>query len=146
MANGVFNSARGRIREKVINGGAAWGVMLLKTVEADDTLSDYDTIADLLAAAGNVECDFTNYARKTGLSTTQSVDDVNNSASADLPDQTWTSAGGAVNNTVAKAIIFFEESASDAGRIPCTYQDFVAQTDGNDLVAQVASGGYYQSA
>lgn len=145
MADDVFNNARGRIREKVINGGANFGVLLLKTVEADATLRDYTTVAAILAAAGNVEADFTNYARKTGLAPTQSVDNDAETAAADLADQTWASAGGAVNNTTAKAIVYFEESASDAGRLPLTYHDFVGTTDGNDLVAQVATGGFYES-
>jgi len=145
MADGVFNIARGRIREKIINGGAKFGVMLLKAAEADSTLRDYDNLSTLLAAAGNTECDFTNYARKTSLQPTQSVDDANEQALADVADLTWASAGGAANNDVKKLIVYFEESASDSGRFPCTFHDFVATTDGTDLTAQIASGGFYQS-
>lgn len=145
MADIVFNIARGRIREKAMNGGSNFGVMLLKAAEADAALADHNDLAALLAAVGNTEADFTNYARKTGLAATQAVDDANEQASADIADQTWSSAGGAANNTLVKLVVYFQESASDAGRIPMTAHDFAATTDGSDLTAQIASGGFYQS-
>jgi len=145
MADVIFNTARGRVREKVINGGANFGIMLLKTAEADATLRDYADLSAMLAAAGNVEADFTNYARKTGLTGTQTVNNTNETASADLGDQTWTTAGGTTDNTLVKLIVFFQESASDAGRVPLTAHDFAITTNGNDLTAQIPSGFYGSS-
>jgi len=145
MADVIFNAARGRVREKVINGGANFGIMLLKTAEADATLRDYADLSAMLAAAGNVEADFTNYARKTGLTGTQTVNNTNETASADLGDQTWTTAGGTTDNTLVKLIVFFQESASDAGRVPLTAHDFAITTNGNDLTAQIPSGFYGSS-
>jgi len=145
MADGVFNIAKGAVAEKIRDAGSNVGVMLLKAAEADNTLDDYDDLAALLGAAGNTEADFTNYARKTGLTGTVSVDDANNQVDADVPDQTWTAAGGTTDNTLVKVIIFYEEGASDAGRIPLTHHDFAVTTDGSDLTAQIASAGFYRA-
>lgn len=144
MADFVFNCSKGRVVEKVADSGSALGVILLKTAASDATLLDQDTVADILAG-GSTEADFTNYARKTGITGTVTVDDTNNRVDVDIPDQTWTSAGGASNNTLAKLIVYYQESASDAGRVPLTAHDFVVTTDGSDLTAQIASAGFFRA-
>ena len=145
MADGVFNIAKGAWAEMIRDGAAAVGVLLLKVAEAEDTLNNYDTIADMLAGA-NTECDFTNYARKTGLTGSIAVDDTNNRVDGDIPDQTWASAGGATNNSIVRAITFYENAAADATRIPMTYQDLVSTTDGSDLTAQMNASGIARAA
>ncbi len=145
MADFVFNIAKGAVAEKVRDGATDIGILLLKVVEADDTLNNYDTVAALLAGS-NTECDFTNYARKTGLTGSITVDDTNNRVDVDIPDQTWTSAGGASNNNVVKLVTFYEEAAADATRIPLTAQDFVLTTDTSDITAQINAAGFYRAA
>jgi hypothetical protein len=76
MADGVFNIAKGAAAEKFRDVAAKGIVMLLKVNEAEATLIDRDELAALLAAA-NTEADFTNYARKTALTGTITVDDSN---------------------------------------------------------------------
>lgn len=142
MANGVFNISKGAFVEKVRDATTNVLVLLLKANEAEATLVDRTDIADLLVEAGNTEADFTNYARKTGLTGTVTVDDTNNWVDVDFADQTWTSAGGATNNTLTKAIVAYEEAAADATRIPMTHHDFAATTDGSDLTLQVAAAGF----
>jgi hypothetical protein len=144
MADFVFNISKGAVAEKIRDSAANVGIMLLKTAEADDTLNNHDTLAAILAGS-NTEADFTNYARKTGLTGTITVDDTNNRVDVDLPDQTWTAAGGAANNTIVKAIIFYQESAADSGRIPLTSHDFAVTTDGSDLTLQVNAAGFYRA-
>lgn len=154
MANGVFNVARGRINElhdRVVNSdptNAALVLVILKTAESDATLIDYDTLGALLAGS-NVEADFTNYARivltDADLSAT-SVNDTSDRRTADMGDQTWASAGGASNNTTAKIIICYDSDTTggtDANLIPLAHYDFVATTDGNNLVAQIGADGYF---
>jgi hypothetical protein len=140
MADQVFNIAKGSFIEKFRDSAAAGGLMLLKTAESDATLIDYDTLAQILGGS-NVEADFTNYARKTGLTGTITVDDTNNRVDLDIPDQTWSAAGGASNNTLAKAIFFYQESAADSGRVPISHHDFVVTTDGSDVTLQVNAAG-----
>ncbi len=146
MANGVFNIAKGAVAEKIRDSASVVGVMLLKANEAESTFVDRDDLAALLGAAGNTEADFTNYARKTSLTGTITVDDTNDRVDVDLPDQTWTAAGGATNNTLTKAIVYYQESAADSGRVPLTHHDFAVTTDGSDVTIQFNAAGFYRAA
>ena len=136
MADFVFNVAKGSAGEFARDDATKFGILLLKVAESDATLKDYDTVAAILAGS-NTEADFTNYARKTALTATRTVDDTNDRVDLDLADQTWTSAGGASNNSIVKLIVFYEESASDAGRIPVTCHDWAVTTDGSDQTATI---------
>lgn len=157
MADQVFNIAKGRGIQYVDNvatntpANSGLVVVLLKAAEADATLSDYDTLSALLAEAGNTEADFTDYARKVLTDSDISaatVDDANERVDADIPDLTWTSAGGASNNTTAKLVICYDDDTTggtDANLIPISHHDFVATTDGNDLLAQINAAGFYRA-
>ena len=142
MADGVFNIAKGAFVEKFRDGAANGIVMLLKANEAEATFRDRDELAALLAEAGTTEATFTNYARKTGLTGTITVDDTNDRVDVDIPDQTFTAAGNGANDTLTKLVVAYEESGSDAGRIPLTHHDFAVTTDGSDLTAQFNAAGF----
>jgi hypothetical protein len=141
VADTLCNIALGAFVEKFRDGAANGGVALLKANEADETLRDRDTVALLLAEAGNTEADFTSYARKTGLTGTITVDDVNNRVDVDIADQVFSGAGGASNNTLTKLLFFYEESASDAGRIPLSQHEFAITTNGGDITAAINANG-----
>lgn len=156
MANGVFNIAKGKVNEYVarIDGNdpanSALVVVLLQVAEADATLEDYDDLSALLAGA-NTEATFTNYARKTLTDTDVTAptpDDTNNNQRSDIPDQTWTSAGGTTDNTLVKMIIGYDSdttAGTDANIIPLTHHDFSATTNGNDLIAEINTDGFYRA-
>ena len=137
MADVVFNIALGEVKKYAkLDGGAndALIVVLLKSsgIEADATIRDHDDLAALLAAA-NDEADFTNYARKTITSATITVDDTNNRVDIDIADQTWTSAGGAANNTLAALLVNYDPdttAGTDSTVVPLTKHDFSVTTDG----------------
>jgi hypothetical protein len=145
MADFVFNIAKGAVAEMVRDSAANVLILLLKTADSDATNKDHDTVAAVLGAV-NVEADFTNYARKTGLTGTVTVDDTNDRVDVDVPDQTWTAAGGASNNTLTDAIVAYQNAAADATRVPCTQHDFAVTTDGSDLTLVVNSAGFYRAA
>ena len=145
MADGVFNIAKGAAAEMVRDGASNLGMILLKANETEADLIDHDNLSVLIGAAGNTEADFTNYARKTGLTGSITVDDTNNRVDIDVPDQTWSSAGGAANNTLTKLIVYYENSASDAGRVPLTHHDFAITTDGSDVTAVINASGFYRA-
>lgn len=148
MGNISFNISKDMI-------GYYWGLpaandavkaLLLKStgLEADATLADYDTIAALLAAA-NDECDFTNYVRKTLTTVARTVDDTSDTVKQDADDVTWTSAGGATNNTVGKVVVYYDPdttASADANNIPLLAWDYTVTTDGvsNLLLTFSASG------
>lgn len=147
MADIVFNAAKGKAAEKVADATTSVGVLLLKTADTDANLKDLspNTVAQLLSAV-NVEANFTNYARKTSLTGTVTVDNTNDWLTISIPNQTWTAAGGGVNNTLAKLVVFLEESAADSGRVPLVALDFVATTDGTDLIANFNAAGFFKAA
>lgn len=145
MADGVFNIAKGAAAEMVRDGASNLGMVLLKANETEADLVDHDNLSVLLAEAGNTEADFTNYARKTGLIGSITVDDSNNRVDIDIPDQTWASAGGASNNTLVKLIVYYENSAADTGRVPLTHHDFSITTDGSDITAVINASGFYRA-
>lgn len=146
MADGILNIAKGAFAEKFRDGAANGIVMLLKAAEVDATLVDYADLAALLVPAGNTEATFTNYARKTALTGTITVDNTNDRVDVDLPDQTWTAAGGASNDTLVKLIVAYEEAAADATRIPLSHHGFAVTTDGSDLTAQFNAAGFGRAA
>lgn len=144
MADGVFNIAKGRVAEKIADSAANLEIVLLQAVEADAALEDYAEMAALLTGS-NTEATFTNYARKTGITGTVTVDNANNRVDCDAPDQTWASAGGATNNTLKKMIVCYRESAGDAGLIPLVHLDYVTTTDGTNLAPQFDSAGFFRA-
>ena len=156
MADIVFNISKGKVNEyhdRVDTNDPANSaiiVVLLTVAEADATLRDYDTLAALLAGA-NTECDFTNYARKTisdAATSPSAVDDTNDRREAALPDQTWTAAGGALNNTLVKLLVCYDPdttAGTDSTLVPLTKHDRAWTPDGNTAVLQFATGSYTAS-
>ena len=144
MADLVLNIAKGGASEKVRVDPTKVGILLLQTAESDALLRTRATVAAILAT--NTEATFTAYARKTAITATLTVDNTNNWEQITIPNQTWSSAGGATNNTLAKLVIFYDAGGTDATRVPLTAQDFVVTTDGSDLTAQLAATGFYRAA
>lgn len=148
----VFNIALGNLKNyasQVGVGNAAFIMLLLKStgLEADSALLDYDTISALLAAA-NDECDFTNYARKTISAATITVDDTNNRVDIDIADQTWTSAGGASNNTIGAVVLAFDNDTTggnDTNLVPVAKWECATTTDGTNFTASVNAAGALRS-
>lgn len=141
MADFVFNIAKGAVAEKVRDGASNLLVLLLIVAEADATMRDYDTVAALLAGTPNEATDGS-YVRKTGITGTITVDDTNDRVDVDMPDQTWTTLAGPA---ILDAIIAYEESASDAGRIPLVCLDFPVTPDGSDVTMQLNAAGFYRA-
>lgn len=146
MADGIFNKSKGAFVEMIRDAGSKTLVMLMKANEAEATLIDRTDIADLLVEAGNTEAVFTNYARKTAIVETVTEDLTNDRTDIDIPDQTWTSAGGAANDTLTKLVSAYENAAADASRIPMSHHDFAVTTDGSDLTAQINAAGLMRAA
>lgn len=146
MADAIFNIVKGAFVEKFRDAAANGILMLLQANEAEATLIDRDTLALMLAEAGTTEADATNYARKTALTGTITVDDTNDRVDVDLADQTFASLGGAVNNTLTKAVVAYEESPSDAGRIPLSHHDAALTTNGGPVTVQFNIAGFGRAA
>jgi len=159
MSDQPFNIAKGRVVEfynRVKSNdpaNSAFIVVLLKVAEADGTLIGYDDLGALLGAAGNTEADFTNYARKAitdaELAALPAPDDTNNRYDIGMPDQVYTSAGGATNNSLVKAIICYDADTTggtDTDLIPCAHYDFAIITDGSNVTLEINAAGFYRAA
>lgn len=144
MADGIFNIAKGAFAEKFRDTAANGIVLLMEAAEADATLIDYDELNALFVPAGNTEATATNYARKTGLTGTITVDDTNDRVDVDIPDQTWTALGP--GNAIVKLCVCYEESAAETGRIPLSQHDFSVTPDGSDVTAQFNAAGFARAA
>ena len=157
MADQVMNIAKGRVVEwynRVKSNdptNSAFIIVACKVSEADATLIDYDDLAALLAGS-NTEADFTNYARITlesaELAALPAPDDTNNRYDVDLPDQTYTAAGGGTDNTLTKIIICYDADTTggtDANIIPIAHYDFAVTTDGSDLTIQFNAAGFFRA-
>lgn len=110
-------------------------------------IDDLNTVADLVAG-GSTECDFTNYARKNLTRTNWAEDDTNNWAQAVASILTWTSAGGASNNTVLGAFFYDKTTdTNDTTRLLISVDWFATgvATNGGDW-SYDASAGLYRAA
>lgn len=158
MGDGVFNIAKGRVVEyynRVENNDPANSALIVVLAEGaitDATLEDLDTLAAVTGDAGFTEATFTNYARKVltdaDLAALPSPDDTNNRYEVDVPDQVWSSAGGASNDTLTRLIICYDSDTTggtDTNIVPLTFHDFSITTNGGDLTAQINANGFFRA-
>lgn len=146
MADFTFNIAKGKVAYyaglPAANDALIVLLLQLSNLEADSALETYDDLATLLANPSD-EATFTNYARKTITSVTVTVDDTNNYVYLDFADQTWTAAGA--GQRLGKLLVCYDgdtTGGTDANIIPISAHDFVVTTNGLDLQAVIASGGF----
>jgi hypothetical protein len=138
MADFMFNIAKGAFVEKVRDSAAALGMLLLIAADTDDAMRDTDTVTALLATGANEATDGS-YARKTGITGSITVDDTNNRVDVDVPDQTWATLAGAA---ITDLVVFYEDAAADATRVPISCHDFAVTPDGSDVTAQINASGF----
>lgn len=145
MADFVFNVAKGKAAEKVADAATNLGILVLATsgLETDAVLKDKTTLTDLVSGTTN-EVTNTNYARKTALTGTVTVDQTNDDVTIDIPDQTWSAV--AAGDGWSKLVIFYEEAAADGTRIPLTCHDFAVTPDGSDITVTINASGFYKAA
>lgn len=131
MVATIPNISKGRINQyasKVANNdpaNSALVIVLLQgaLVSTIDELRDLDTLAAILLI--ETECDFTNYDRivLTDADVNDPTpDDVGNSQSFDIADQSILAAGGVADNNVGGAVICYDPDSTvgtDADLIPC---------------------------
>jgi hypothetical protein len=143
MADIVFNVALGRVAEKAAD-GATLKLLVLQAADSDAVLKDLDTVSAVLANGSTTEATFTNYARATLGSITVTVDDSGDTVKVDCADITFSSAGGATNNTCTDVVIY-EEVTNDSDSIPLVMLDAAFTTDGNDVTLQFNANGFFSA-
>jgi hypothetical protein len=157
MANLVFNIAKGRVAELAarVNANDPTNAVLVLVVlatsglESDATLLDKDTLADVVSGTTN-EVANSGYSRKvldSSSGITITVDDTNDRVDVDCPDQTWSAV--AAGDAWSKLLFCYDPDSTggaDSAIIPLTMHDFVVTPDGNDIVTNIATAGFFRAA
>jgi hypothetical protein len=157
MADLVFNIAKGRVTELVnrVNLNDPTNSVVVVSVwnagaMTDATVRDYTTHAAIEADAAAAEVTNTGYARKvlsdvSGLTVT--TDQTNDRVDVDMPDQTWTAvAAGSAWTDLSTSYDSDSTAGTDSAIVPMTWHDFIVTPDGSDIVAQVATAGFFRAA
>lgn len=151
MAEFVFNIAKGRVAEycyRVKNNDPATARLVIIPLEAagletQANLEDSDNITEVLDGTTNEQ---TTMGRKylTDVDAiTLTEDEANNRMDVDIPDVTWS---GATGNALGALVIGYDPNASaDSAIIPLTHHTFAVTPDGSDIVAQIATGGFFRA-
>lgn len=129
MSQITFNIAKGSVRSLIEANPDACEVILFKEAESLGTLAGYASV-DEIKSGSNTEADFTNYARKTGLTATITQDDTNDMVRASIGDQTFTDAGGASNNSLVLAVVAVQTGTGDEDLVPLTAHQITYTTTG----------------
>lgn len=150
MTDFVFNIAKGRTAYycslPAANDGLVFAFFKASGIEADATLKDHVSLTDIVTGPTK-EVTFTNYVRKVFTSgITVTVDNTNDRVDfSGTGNITWTAAGGASNDTIAKLMCFYDPDitvGTDADLIPLFAWDFAAITDATDLIAVPSASGF----
>lgn len=152
MADQMFTPVLGKWRAYTDGslGAGALCLVLLKSAEGDATLRTYSTLATLLAAAGNVEANWTGgtaYARKTGIAPVAipgtALQDV------DMADQTFENAGvPATPMDMVKGLVCwrFTAKTTDADIIPLGHLDYPERANGASITLTIKDTGIMRAA
>lgn len=131
--NFEFNIAKGSIIEKCRDNPALFTALVLinTSLESDALLKDYDSVQAILAGA-SIEAT-TGYARKTGITAAEAINDTTDKGELDVPDQVFSAV--TAGETWAKLILAYQDGAGDANLIPLLAFSFDVVPDGNDITA-----------
>jgi hypothetical protein len=143
----VANISKGSVASYAALAQAATGSivvvpLLAANLPAEDTLADYDTVADLLAGPADEN---TTMGRKTLTGVTVAVNDTSNTRSVDSGDPSWTS-GQMGGGAVAKLCYAYDPnpgSGTDAELVPLVYLDCTVTPDGNQFTYVHAANGWF---
>lgn len=149
MADFVFNRAKGRFiafADAVENttGDEALVLILLAADDLvdDDTMQDYETVAEILAGTSN-ELTGTGYSRRVLSGVSVSVDNTTNRAAVSVDEETYTITGSSPK--AGKAIVAYDpdtESGDDSDLIPLLGLDCeVTFPDGIEVTLLAHSDG-----
>ena len=156
MGDFVYNVALGRVAEfynRVDQNdptNAALVVVAINTTATDATLKDLDTLAAVLANEDTVEAGNTGYARKVldqDDLAALAADDANDRVDLDVADIEW---GAITDDDVdwTDIIICYDPDTTggdDSAIIPLTQHDHTVSIDGNAVVTQLATAGFYRA-
>lgn len=155
MADFIFNISKGRAAEfynRVKSNDPTNSALIIVAIDAaGDTDATMKDRADLAALLGGTSNEVTNsgYARKTLTDADLAAfatDNTNDRTDLDIPDQTWSAV--AAGSAWTDLIICYDPDTTggtDSAIIPISCHDFPITPDGSDIVAQIATAGFYRA-
>lgn len=111
--------------------------------QSDTLLADHGTLAAITGS--NTEADFTNYARQTLGTPSRTVDTAGDRVLlSGASPITWTDAGGAVNNTIARIIYCYkpDPASLDSAVLPLLSRDISITTTGVTFQVSLHADGF----
>ena len=155
MADFVYNIAKGRVAElynRVDSNDPTNSALIITVFDmgatTDATLKDLDTLQAVIDDANSAERTANGWARKT-LADSDIVafaaDDTNDRVDLDIPDQTWTAVSSGTSTDLVICYDSDTTGGTDSAIVPLTQHDFAITPDGSDVVAQIATAGFYRA-
>ena len=154
MADKVAVASLGRARtwaDSINAGSAKLGVVLLAAgMEADTTLIQRMTLAEVLGVAQNKEAAWsggTAYQRLIYSAVTVTVNAANARIDLDVADPFWLAAASqATKYDLGKVGFFYTPSAGSANSswLPFSWTDFPVTADGSKLQPELDAAGFYR--
>lgn len=135
MASGLYVTGLDKILDGTIDPDTdTLKVMLVGTTYVYDPDHDFvDDISGDEITATNYTGGYAGASRKTAT-VAVTANPGSNCVDISIADLTWSSLGGAVNDTVGAAVLLFETGGSDATAIPIAYFDVAdTPTNGSDF-------------
>lgn len=142
MGNFQFNITKGDIKTKFLSVGGVVELIAVPCVGTvtDANLVDLDTLTAVLGTALD---EHATMGREPASGVTATVDDANDCCTLTIDPITWVAP--AANGTPTTRLLFCYDSdtgsGTDANIIPLLCYDFVATTDGNDIVVSPHANG-----
>jgi hypothetical protein len=129
----------------LLQGTDAILVVLLQNtgLPADTTLVNYQTLGAMLAVAN--EATFSNYTRvalsSSAITISRNTGSSPTTVTASFLPQTWSSAGGAVNNTISKVALAYQPTTgtADSGCLVLATLDYSGTTTGGAFVVTLGT-------
>lgn len=156
MADQVLNIALGRVAElynRVDLSDPTNAVLVIValgvTGDQDSAIKDADTLAAVEALSNVAEVTNTNYARivlDDSDLTAFAADDANDRVDLDIPDQTFSSVSA--GDAWTDLLLCYDPDSTggaDSAIVPMTLHDFAVTPDGSDIVAQIATAGFFRA-
>lgn len=147
MALSLVNTyAKGRFIEKCMLPLGTDHILVIPiqsaSIPSDTTLRNCANLGAVFTA-GALEATFTNYSRISLSSSaiTITTDTTGFKQTATFTAQTWTAAGGGVNNTLAALILAYQPTTStaDSGCLVLATLAFAGSTTGGNLTATIGT-------
>lgn len=151
MSDFVFNVAKGRVAEfynRIDTNDPATARLVIVPLEATGletqaNLEDSVSLAEVLDGATNEQTTMGRKYLTDAEISALAPDYTNNWMDVDIPDITW---AGATGNALGALVIAYDpNNSADDAIIPLTHHTFAVTPDGSDIVAQIATAGFYRA-